>query len=226
MIGLTKTLAKEWGQFKVNVNAVAFGFIETRLTEAKVEENAMEIGGEKVQLGIPEQMRPMASTMIPLGRPRSPEEAAGGIFFVLAVVELRARADAARDGRDLRGDDRLSAAPGLSWLVRLAHEPGLRIDSAPALRLAGVGELIAGRALLAGLAARLCAHVDRAGVCCGRCQQGAFGRGRTVDAHRHGLAEAEGRAPPTAKPLPVTVTGDPPASVPIAGLRPVTVGSS
>src|ERR1700730_9921768 len=47
--GLTKTLAKEWGQFKVNVNAVAFGFIETRLTAAKLQDNTMEIGGEKVQ---------------------------------------------------------------------------------------------------------------------------------------------------------------------------------
>jgi 3-oxoacyl-[acyl-carrier protein] reductase len=80
--GLTKTLAKEWGQFKVNVNAVAFGFIETRLTAAKVEENTMEIGGEKVQLGIPEQMRQMASMLIPLGRPGTPEEAAGGVFFL------------------------------------------------------------------------------------------------------------------------------------------------
>ncbi|HEX3392116.1 MAG TPA: SDR family NAD(P)-dependent oxidoreductase, partial [Solirubrobacteraceae bacterium] len=73
--GLTKTLAKEWGQFKVNVNAVAFGFIDTRLTAAKVDENTMEIGGEKVQLGIPEQMRQMASMLIPLGRPGTPEEA-------------------------------------------------------------------------------------------------------------------------------------------------------
>jgi 3-oxoacyl-[acyl-carrier protein] reductase len=80
--GLTKTLAKEWGQFKVNVNAVAFGFIETRLTAAKVEDNTMEIGGEEVQLGIPEQMRQMASMLIPLGRPGTPEEAAGGIFFL------------------------------------------------------------------------------------------------------------------------------------------------
>src|SRR3954452_13944987 len=31
VVGLTKTVAKEWGQFKVNVNAVAFGWIETRL---------------------------------------------------------------------------------------------------------------------------------------------------------------------------------------------------
>jgi 3-oxoacyl-[acyl-carrier protein] reductase len=82
VVGLTKTVAKEWGQFKVNVNAVAFGFIDTRLTQAKVDENAMEIGGEKVQLGIPEQMRAMASMLIPLGRPASPEEAAGGIFFL------------------------------------------------------------------------------------------------------------------------------------------------
>ncbi|MGA2164612.1 MAG: SDR family oxidoreductase [Solirubrobacteraceae bacterium] len=80
--GLTKTLAKEWGQFKVNVNAVAFGFIDTRLTAAKVEDNTMEIGGEKVQLGIPEQMRQMASMLIPLGRPGTPEEAAGGVFFL------------------------------------------------------------------------------------------------------------------------------------------------
>src|ERR671923_2331426 len=80
--GLTKTLAKEWGQFKVNVNAVAFGYIETRLTASKEESNVMEIGGETVQLGIPDQLRQMAPMLIPLGRPGSPEEAAGGIFFL------------------------------------------------------------------------------------------------------------------------------------------------
>jgi 3-oxoacyl-[acyl-carrier protein] reductase len=82
VVGLTKTVAKEWGQFKVNVNAVAFGFIDTRLTQAKVDENTMEKDGEKIQLGIPEQMRGMASMLIPLGRPASPEEAAGGVFFL------------------------------------------------------------------------------------------------------------------------------------------------
>src|SRR5919199_3154111 len=82
VVGLTKTLAKEWGQVKINVHAVAFGFVDTRLTQAKVEENTMEIGGEKVQLGIPEQMRGMASMMIPLGRPASPQEAAGPVFFL------------------------------------------------------------------------------------------------------------------------------------------------
>src|SRR3989440_7170701 len=82
VVGLTKTLAKEWGQFKINVNAVAFGYIETRLTASKDESNVAEIGGEKVQLGIPDQMRQMAPMLIPLGRPGSPEEAAGGVFLL------------------------------------------------------------------------------------------------------------------------------------------------
>jgi 3-oxoacyl-[acyl-carrier protein] reductase len=82
VVGLTKTLAKEWGQFKINVNAVAFGYIETRLTASKTEENVAEIGGEKVQLGIPDQLRQMASMLIPLGRPGTPQEAAGGVFFL------------------------------------------------------------------------------------------------------------------------------------------------
>ena len=82
VVGLTKTLAKEWGQFKINVNAVAFGWIETRLTATKDAENTMEIDGQKVQLGIPDQMRSMASMVIPIGRPGTPEEAAGGVFFL------------------------------------------------------------------------------------------------------------------------------------------------
>ena len=82
VVGLTKTLAKEWGQFKINVNAVAFGWIETRLTASKDDANTMEIDGQTVQLGIPDQMRGMASMLIPLGRPGTPEEAAGGVFFL------------------------------------------------------------------------------------------------------------------------------------------------
>src|SRR6202050_1163 len=82
VVGLTKTIAKEWGQVKGNVNAVAFGFIDTRLTQPKVDGNTMEKDGETIQLGIPEQMRQMASVLIPLGRPATPEEAAGGVFFL------------------------------------------------------------------------------------------------------------------------------------------------
>jgi len=82
VVGLTKTLAKEWGQFKINVNAVAFGFIETRLTAAKENAETIHAEGREIQLGIPEQLRQMASMLIPIGRPGTPEEAAGGIFFL------------------------------------------------------------------------------------------------------------------------------------------------
>ena len=82
VVGLTKTLAKEWGQFKINVNAVAFGFIETRLTAVKNEDNVAEIAGQKVQLGIPEQMRAIGPALIPMGRAGTPQEAAGGVFLL------------------------------------------------------------------------------------------------------------------------------------------------
>lgn len=82
VVGLTKTLAKEWGQFKVNCNAVAFGFIDTRLTQSKDDSNTMTIDGEEVQLGIPDQLRGMSQMLIPLGRSAKPEEAAGGVFFL------------------------------------------------------------------------------------------------------------------------------------------------
>ena len=82
VVGLTKTLAKEWGQFKINVNAVAFGFVETRLTAAKEEGASIEMEGKEIPLGIPEQMRQMAAMIIPIGRPASPQEAAGPVFFL------------------------------------------------------------------------------------------------------------------------------------------------
>lgn len=83
VVGLTKTLAKEWGQFRINVNAVAFGYVETRLTANKDEgETIKGPDGEEIKLGIPEQLRAMASMIIPLGRPASPEEAAGPVAFL------------------------------------------------------------------------------------------------------------------------------------------------
>ncbi|MBJ7346983.1 MAG: SDR family oxidoreductase [Thermoleophilaceae bacterium] len=82
VVGLTRTLAKEWGMFKINVNAVAYGFIETRLTAAKENSETIEKDGQAIQLGIPEALRNMASMLIPLGRAGTPEEAAAGIFFL------------------------------------------------------------------------------------------------------------------------------------------------
>jgi 3-oxoacyl-[acyl-carrier protein] reductase len=86
--GLTKTVAKEWGQFKINCNAVAFGFVETRLTQAKEKGETMEAGesGEEVSLGIPEQLRQMARMTIPLGRPADPSEAAGPVLFLCSQL--------------------------------------------------------------------------------------------------------------------------------------------
>jgi 3-oxoacyl-[acyl-carrier protein] reductase len=87
VVGLTKTLAKEWGQFKINVNAVAFGFVETRLTAAKeAGEEMTSPSGEKIELGIPEQMRAMASAIIPLGRPATPQEASGPVLFLCSPL--------------------------------------------------------------------------------------------------------------------------------------------
>jgi 3-oxoacyl-[acyl-carrier protein] reductase len=87
VVGLTKTMAKEWGQFKVNVNAVAFGFVDTRLTAAKEEGGEMTApGGEKIELGIPEQMRAMAQAVIPLGRAAQPQEAAGPVLFLASPL--------------------------------------------------------------------------------------------------------------------------------------------
>ncbi|HEY2716797.1 MAG TPA: SDR family oxidoreductase [Solirubrobacterales bacterium] len=87
VVGVTKTLAKEWGQFKINVNAVAFGFVETRLTAAKEAGEEMTApSGEKIELGIPEQMRAMASAIIPLGRPASPAEASGPVLFLASPL--------------------------------------------------------------------------------------------------------------------------------------------
>ena len=83
LVGLTKTLAREWGPFKVNVNAVAFGFVETRLTAASDEGGeAFVKDGVEIPLGIPERMRQMAPRIIPLGRAATPEDAAGPIFFL------------------------------------------------------------------------------------------------------------------------------------------------
>ncbi len=80
--GLTKAVAKEWGQFKINCNAIAFGFVETRLTAAKENAGEIEREGEKIELGIPEQMRQMGKMMIPLGRAAQPEEAAGPVMLL------------------------------------------------------------------------------------------------------------------------------------------------
>ena len=84
--GLTKTLAKEWGRYNVQVNCVCYGFIETRLTASKEQAEKVQRDGEEVALGVPDQMRQMAPMVISLGRPGTPEEAAGPMLFLASPL--------------------------------------------------------------------------------------------------------------------------------------------
>jgi len=82
IIGLTRALAKEWGRYKVNVNAVAFGLIETRLTTAPAHGGAsIDIEGRKIPVGINPDAFSKLAQIIPLGRAGTPEDAAGAVFL-------------------------------------------------------------------------------------------------------------------------------------------------
>jgi 3-oxoacyl-[acyl-carrier protein] reductase len=83
LVGMTKTLSKEWGRHKVCVNCVAFGVIETRLTKANSDpDTRIEIEGKIIQAGVPVEALGAFKAMIPLGRPGTPEEAASGVYMM------------------------------------------------------------------------------------------------------------------------------------------------
>jgi 3-oxoacyl-[acyl-carrier protein] reductase len=83
IVGLTKTLAKEWGRYDVNVNCVAFGFISTRLTEASADAGAtINVEGREIRVGINPDVLEAAKSLIPLGRPGTPDEAAGSVLML------------------------------------------------------------------------------------------------------------------------------------------------
>ncbi|MEP6764094.1 MAG: SDR family oxidoreductase [Gemmatimonadaceae bacterium] len=80
IVGMTNTLAKEWGRYKVNVNCVAFGFIKTRMTQSLTDESRQV--GESRNSGVqPSLINHLEQTAIPLGRLGTPEEAADGVYL-------------------------------------------------------------------------------------------------------------------------------------------------
>jgi 3-oxoacyl-[acyl-carrier protein] reductase len=82
VIGLTKTLAKEWGRYNVTVNAVGFGLIDTRLIKPFDDpETNVQIGSREVRVGMQASVRENALGHIPLGRLGTPEDAANAVFF-------------------------------------------------------------------------------------------------------------------------------------------------
>jgi 3-oxoacyl-[acyl-carrier protein] reductase len=82
VVGLTKTLAKEWGRYNVTVNAVGFGLIETRLIKPiRDPDTDVSVGERHVRVGMEPAVRDAALERIPLGRLGTPEDAANAVFF-------------------------------------------------------------------------------------------------------------------------------------------------
>ncbi len=82
ILGLTKAVAKEWGRYRVTVNAVAFGIIETRLTAAATDEQTVDIDGRTIKVGVNPMILQAAQHIAPLGRIGTPEDAAGAVYLL------------------------------------------------------------------------------------------------------------------------------------------------
>ena len=81
IVGMTQTLAKEWGRLNVTVNCVAYGFIKTRLTVSAAGEATANIEGREIKVGVNPDLMAAMERSIPLGRGGSPEEAAGAVYL-------------------------------------------------------------------------------------------------------------------------------------------------
>jgi 3-oxoacyl-[acyl-carrier protein] reductase len=82
LIGMTRTMAKEWGRYNVNVNCVAFGLIETRLTQPLSGEDAtIQMGNKEINVGVQSHLLAMLNQVIPLGRAGTPQEAADAVYL-------------------------------------------------------------------------------------------------------------------------------------------------
>lgn len=82
IVGMTQTLAKEWGRMNVTVNCVAYGFIKTRLTVSADSDATENIDGREIKVGVNPDLMAAMERMIPLGRGGSPDEAAGAVYLL------------------------------------------------------------------------------------------------------------------------------------------------
>lgn len=82
VIGLTKTLCKEWGRLNVTVNAVAFGAITTRMTAGEAGSSTISVKGREIKAGVGQEILDAMEKGIPLGRAGTPDEAAGAVYLL------------------------------------------------------------------------------------------------------------------------------------------------
>ncbi len=82
IVGLTRTLAKEWGRYNVTVNAVAFGHIATRLTQPyDGEPPRIDVAGRSHRVGLNTQQIAQQLALTPLARTGTPQDAANAIYL-------------------------------------------------------------------------------------------------------------------------------------------------
>jgi 3-oxoacyl-[acyl-carrier protein] reductase len=81
IIGLTRTMAKEWGRYSVNVNAVGFGLIETRLIQPLTPDSKIEVKGREIRVGVQQGLLDKVIASSPLARAGTVDEAAGAVLF-------------------------------------------------------------------------------------------------------------------------------------------------
>ncbi|MCR9260268.1 MAG: SDR family oxidoreductase [Pseudomonadaceae bacterium] len=83
VVGMTKTLAKEWGRYNATVNCVAFGHIDTRLTQTySGAPPTISVGERELRVGLNEAQIDASVRASPLGRSGQPADGAGAIYLL------------------------------------------------------------------------------------------------------------------------------------------------
>ena len=83
LVGLTRSMCKEWGRYNVNVNCIAFALIESRLTQPLDGDAAeIDVAGREIRVGIQRDRLEALNATIPLGRAGTPEDAAGAVYLM------------------------------------------------------------------------------------------------------------------------------------------------